>query len=439
MKTHNSPLGAQRMASYYTASIDVESNYPHLQSAHVVDVVIIGAGFTGIATALELAERGLKIAVVEANKVGWGASGRNGGQVTGSLSGDAAMKRQLQNQVGVNAEDFIWQLRWRGHEIIKNRVAKYNIQCDLKHGHIHAAYQPSHIAELQATYDEAVNRGMGDEVALLDKTAVHNMLGTPLYFGGLYNKRNMHIHPLNLCLGEARAAASLGVQIFENSPVTNIIHGKNPAVVTAFGRINAKTVLLAGDAYHKLEQQKLGGKLFPATGGIVTTAPLSDDLVKHINAQDVAVYDTRFVLDYYRLTADKRLLFGGGANYSGKESRDIEAELRPAIERTFPALKEVAIEFKWSCIMGIVINRIPQLGKLSDNVYYCQGYSGHGVATSHIMGEIMADAISGEMKKTANFANFASFKHIKVPAGDLLGNPLLAVGMWYYQLLEKLR
>ena len=252
MKTLNSPPSAQRMTSYYTASIDVESNYPHLQSAHVVDVVIIGAGFTGIATALELAERGLKIAVVEANKVGWGASGRNGGQVTGSLSGDAAMKRQLQNQVGVNAEDFIWQLRWRGHEIIKNRVAKYNIQCDLKHGHIHAAYQPSHIAELQATYDEAVNRGMGDEVALLDKTAVHNMLGTPLYFGGLYNKRNMHIHPLNLCLGEARAAASLGVQIFENSPVTNIIHGKNPAVVTAFGRINAKTVLLAGDAYHKL-------------------------------------------------------------------------------------------------------------------------------------------------------------------------------------------
>ena len=171
----------------------------------------------------------------------------------------------------------------------------------------------------------------------------------------------------------------------------------------------------------------------------MTTAPLSDDLVKHINAQDVAVYDTRFVLDYYRLTADKRLLFGGGANYSGKESRDIEAELRPAIERTFPALKEVAIEFKWSCIMGIVINRIPQLGKLSDNVYYCQGYSGHGVATSHIMGEIMADAISGEMKKTANFANFSNFKHIKVPAGDLLGNPLLAVGMWYYQLLEKLR
>jgi len=150
----------------------------------------------------------------------------------------------------------------------------------------------------------------------------------------------------------------------------------------------------------------------------------------------VAVYDTRFVLDYYRLTSDRRLLFGGGANYSGKESRDIAAELRPAIGRTFPALKGIPIEFQWSCIMGIVVNRIPQIGKLSDHVYYCQGYSGHGLATTHIMGEVMANAITGTMEK---FDTFAKFKHVRVPAGKLLGSPLLAVGMWYYQLLEKLR
>ncbi len=429
-------MSIARTPSYYTATIQQESAYPTLQGTHRVDVVIIGAGFTGIATALELAERGLKVAVVEANKVGWGASGRNGGQVTGSLSGDGAMRKQLQKQIGSDAEDFIWHLRWRGHEIIKNRVARYDIQCDLKHGHLHAAYQATHMTELRSTFDEAVARGMGEEVSLLDQQQVHAMLDTPLYFGALHNKRNMHVHPLNLCLGEARAAASLGTLIFENSKVTEIIHGASPAVVTAQGRINANAVLLAGDAYHKLEQHHLGGKLFPATGGIVTTTPLPDAVVQHLNPHDVAVYDTRFVLDYYRLTADKRLLFGGGANYSGKESRDIAAELRPAIERTFPSLKGVEIEFQWSCIMGIVVNRIPQLGKLNDNVYYCQGYSGHGVATSHIMGEIMANAITGVMQK---FDTFAKFKHIRVPAGDLLGNPLLAVGMWYYQLLEKLR
>jgi glycine/D-amino acid oxidase-like deaminating enzyme len=407
-----------------------------LTGTHNVDVVIIGGGFTGVASAVELAERGIKVAVVEANKIGWGASGRNGGQVTGSLSGDAAMRKQLQKRMGTEAEDFIWHLRWRGHEIIKNRVAKYHIDCDLKHGHLHAAFQPSHLNDLRSTYEEALARGLGDDVSLLDQNQVHAMLDTPLYHGALHNRRNMHVHPLNLCLGEARAAASLGALIFEHAKVTEIIHGAAPAVVTDQGRINAKTVLLAGDAYHKLEQKKLGGKLFPATGGIVTTEPLPDAIIQKLNTHDVAVYDTRFVLDYYRLTADKRLLFGGGANYSGKESRNIAAELRPAIERTFPSLAGVGIEFQWSCIMGIVVNRIPQLGKLSDNVYYCQGYSGHGVATTHIMGEIMANAITGTMSK---FDTFAGFKHIRVPAGDLLGNPLLAVGMWYYQLLEKLR
>ena len=429
-----------RTPSYYTSTIREETNYPMLEGTHSVDVAIIGGGFTGVATAVELAERGLKVALVEAKKVGWGASGRNGGQVTGSLSGDAAMRKQLQKKIGNATEDFIWHLRWRGHEIIKNRVAKYGIQCDLKHGHLHAAYQPSHMQELQSAYDEAVQRGMGEHVSLLDRTQVGAMLESEVYHGALYNTRNMHLHPLNLCLGEARAAASLGALIFENSPVTEIIHGtggsNSPAVVTEKGRINAKKVLLAGDAYHTLEQGKLGGTLFPATGGIVTTKPLGEDVARQINPKDVAVYDTRFVLDYYRMTADRRLLFGGGANYSGKESRDIADELRPGIERTFPRLKGVEIEFQWSCIMGIVVNRVPQLGQFSDNVYYAQGYSGHGVATTHIVGEIMANAITGTMEK---FDTFASFKHIKVPMGNLLGNPLLAIGMWYYQMLEKLR
>jgi len=253
--------------------------------------------------------------------------------------------------------------------------------------------------------------------------------------GALKNLRNLHLHPLNLCLGEARAAHGLGALVFENSEVLDIVHGPRPAVVTAHGRVEARQVMLAGDVYHKLEKRQLKGKIFPAMGGIVTTAPLGE-LAEQINPHDLAVYDCRFVLDYYRLTADKRLLFGGGANYSGRDSRDIEGELRPCIERTFPALKGVPIEFQWSCAMGIVVNRIPQLGKLSDNVWYCQGYSGHGIATSHIMGEIMAEALTGTLEQ---FDTFAQCKHVRVPMGDLLGNPLLAAGMWYYQMLEKLR
>ena len=426
---------AQRSASYYTASLNDATHYPTLHGQVSVDVVIIGGGFTGVASAVELAERGLKVAIVESNRIGWGASGRNGGQVTGSLSGDEAMRAQMRSRLGAEVDDFIWHLRWRGHQIIEQRVNKYAIACDLKHGHLHAAMKPSHLTELRAFHDEAQRRGMGDQVSLLDQAGVRQHLGSELYLGALKNTRNLHLHPLNLCLGEARAAHSLGALIYENTEVLQIVHGERPAVVTALGRIDARHVLLAGDVYHKLEPQQLKGKIFPAMGGIVTTAPLGE-LAQQINPHDLAVYDCRFVLDYYRLTGDGRLLFGGGANYSGRASRDIAAELRQCIERTFPALKGVDIEFQWSCAMGIVMNRIPQLGKLSDTVWYCQGYSGHGIATSHIMGEIMAEALTGTLEK---FDTFAGCKHIKVPLGDVFGNPMLAVGMWYYQMLEKLR
>lgn len=425
----------ERCNSYYTATLNQETDYPTLQGRHKVDVVIIGGGFTGVATAVELAEKGLKVAIVESNKIGWGATGRNGGQVTGSLSGDGAMRKQMRPTLGDEVDDFIWHLRWRGHEIIKQRVEKYAIECDLKHGHLHAAYKPSHMSDLRKDYEEAVRRGLGDEVSLLDRSQVRDLLQSDLYHGAIKNTRNMHLHPLNLCIGEARAAESLGALIFENSEVLEIIHGDAPGVRTAHGQIDANQVMLAGDVYHKLEPGQLKGKIFPAMGGIVTTAPLGD-LARQINPEDLAVYDCRFVLDYYRLTADGRLLFGGGANYSGKDSRDIAAELRPCIEQTFPALKGVQIDYQWSCAMGIVINRIPQLGKLSDNVWYCQGYSGHGIATTHIMGEIMSRAITGQMEQ---YDTFAACQHIRVPMGDLLGNPLLAAGMWYYQMLEKLR
>ena len=426
---------AERCRSYYTATLNQETDYPTLTGTVEADVVIIGGGFTGVATAVELAERGLKVALVEAKKIGWGATGRNGGQVTGSLSGDEAMRKQMRQRLGKEVDDFIWNLRWRGHEIIKQRVARYGIQCDLKHGHLHAAMKPAHMDELKASYEEALARGMEGEVTLLDAAGMRNHLESDLYLGALKNTRNMHLHPLNLCLGEARAAESLGAMIFEHSEVLEIVHGPRPAVVTAQGRVNAGQVLLAGDVYHKLERKQLKGMIFPAMGGIVTTKPLGE-LAKRINPQDLAVYDCRFVVDYYRMTGDGRLLFGGGANYSGRDSRDIAGELRPCIERTFPALKGVDIEFQWSCAMGIVMNRIPQLGKLSENVWYCQGYSGHGVATTHIMGEIMATAMTGDLEK---FDTFAQCKHIRVPMGDVFGNPMLAAGMWYYQMMEKLR
>lgn len=424
-----------RPNSYYSATLQADTHFPELEGRIEADVAIIGGGFTGIASAVELAQRGLKVAVLESRRIGWGASGRNGGQVTGSLSGDEAMRKQLSRTLGSEVDDFIWDLRWRGQKIIEERVARYGIQCDLKHGHLQAAIKPAHMSELRSIYQAACARGMGSDVELLDQQAVRSLIATDLYVGGLRNRRNLHLHPLNLCIGEAHAAKGLGALIFEHTPVTEIVHGPRPAVLTARGRIDARHVILAGDVYHRLEAGRLGGTIFPAMGGIVTTEPLGSRALE-LNPDDLAVYDCRFVLDYYRLTADRRLLFGGGANYSGRESRDVATELRPSIERTFPALRGVRIDFAWTCAMGIVINRIPQLGQLSSNVWYCQGYSGHGIATSHVLAEILGEALTGTLGR---FDVLSRCKAIQLPMGQALGNPLLTIGMWYYQLLEHLR
>ncbi|GAB4069463.1 FAD-binding oxidoreductase [Ancylobacter sonchi] len=422
--------------SYYAATAHSYAAFPPLAEPIEADVCIVGGGFTGINTALELAERGLKVVVLEANRIGWGASGRNGGQITGSLSGDVAMAREFRRTLGEAADDYIWNLRWRGHAIIRKRVAKYAIPCDLKDGHVQAATKPAHVAELRTMHAEAVARGMGADISFVEGEALRSLLEVPIYLAGLHNRRNMHVHSLNLVIGEAQAAASLGVRLFEDSEVTRLVPGKRPIVETARGRVSADTVMLAGNAYHRLGRGRMRGVLFPASLGILATAPLDEATARAINPRDVAVYDNRFVLDYHRLTADRRLIFGGGTNYSGRDSADIAAELRPALERTYPRLKGIGIDFQWSGKAGIIANRIPHLGRVAPNIFYAEGYSGHGIATSHIVAEIMAQAMTGTM---GEFDVFDAVRRLRLPMGAALAHQALALGMWYFQLREKLR
>ncbi len=422
--------------TYYAASARDRDERDTLRGDYGADVAVIGGGFTGVNIALDLAERGYSVIVLEQHCIGWGATGRNGGQVTGSLSGDRTLQKHLTRRIGAEAAaDFVWDMRWHGHDIIRDRVARYAIECDLVSGHLHAAWRASDMAELHDVAAEADRRGLGDSVTLLDRDGVHEALETPLYHGGLLNRRNMHLHPLDLVRGEARAAESQGVRIFEGSAVTGIVQGPRPVVETASGRVTVETVVLAGGAYHRLEARSLAGRLFPAALGNMATAPLPAAEARAINPQNLAVYDTRFVLDYYRLTADNRVLFGGGANYSGKASEDIVGELRPALERTFPRLRGVEIEFAWSGQAGIVPNRVPMLGRTAPNVFYAQGYSGHGIATSHIVAGIMAEAVAGTMDR---FDHFDSIPHARNPLGERAGQGMLTLGMAYYKLREAL-
>ncbi len=427
---HNTQF-QEHTRSYYAATANARTDYPALEGAHNADMCVVGAGFTGIATALTLAERGYAVAVVEANRVGWGASGRNGGQLINGISGLA----KIQQKHGDGIADMIWDLRWRGSDIVYERVEKYAIDCDLKGGYVEVALKERHFEDIQESAEERRRHNFPYRYEVWDREQTQSRLGTEAYIGGFACFRDGHLHPLNLCIGEARAAASLGVRIFEQSPVIGIDHGQRPVVRTASGQVTADAVVLAGHAYSRLEPKHTSNLVFPAGSYIIATEPLGEDVVAEINPLDVAVCDLNEIVDYYRLSADKRLLYGGRCNYSGREPASIKSYMQPRMLKIYPQLKDVRIDYEWGGKIGIVLNRIPALGRIEGNVYYCQGYSGHGLSATHVMGEIMADAVGGTLER---FDLFADIKHFRIPGSRWLGNQIIALGMLYYRLKDLL-
>lgn len=416
--------------SYYAATVNDVTDFAPLVGAQTADVCVIGAGFTGISTALHLAERGYDVHVVEANKVGWGASGRNGGQIIGGIAGE----KRVAKHIGADGEQIVRELRWAGHEIIRERVKKYAIQCDLKFGYLDVAIKQRHLRRFAADFHELQRYDFPHEARLLSRDDTRETIGTNAYIGALLNMGNGHLHPLKMCVGEARAAVSLGARIYEQTPVLNIEHGGKPKVVTQQGCISADAVVIAGNAYHALER-KLRGIMFPVNSFIIATAPLSDAVVATINPRDLAVCDPNFVLEYFRLSADKRLLFGGRCNYFGSDPEVIKKNLRPRMLKIYPQLASASIDYAWGGSIGIPLNRVPQLGRVSRNVFYCQGYSGHGVNVTHLAGRIMADAIAGTFEQ---FDLFAGIKPLTVPGAHALSKPMVALGILYYQIKDRL-
>jgi glycine/D-amino acid oxidase-like deaminating enzyme len=421
----------EHTGSYYAATVNEVTDYPVLEGHVQADICVVGAGFTGVATALTLAERGYSVALVEANRIGWGASGRNGGQLINGISGLS----KVQKKHGDGIADMLWDLRWRGNDIVHDWVAKYDIACDLKNGFAETALKPRHMHDLEEYASELERRNFPYEWELWDSEETREKLGTDAFIGGMVCYRDGHLHPLNLCIGEARAAHELGARIFEMSPVTGIEHGKRPKVKTANGLVEADAVVLAGNAYHFLEPKHLSNLTFPAGSYIIGTEPLSEELVSEINPLDIAVCDLNEIVDYYRLSADKRMLYGGRCNYSGREPASIRASVLPRMLKIYPQLKDVRIDYEWGGMIGIVLNRIPALGRINNNVYYCQGYSGHGVNATHIMGELVSDAITGTMEK---FDLFADMKHFRLPGSQWMGNQIIALGMMYYRMRDLL-
>lgn len=415
--------------SYYAATSNDASRYPRLKDDLRVDVAIVGGGFTGISAALTLAERGYGVCVLEANRIGWGASGRNGGQLIAGISGE----QKLHGEDPALA-DLVWEMRWRGHEIIRERVQRYGIDCDLKHGYVDVAIRPRHLHDLMEQEKRLSARKLPYPHALWLKEETRDALGTDAYIGALQNMGNGHLHPLNLCAGEARAAAEQGVALFEQSAALAIEHGDTVRIATAEGSVTADFALLAGNAYQQLDNS-VRGRFFPVRSYIIATRPLSDEQLDVINPHDLAVCDPNFVLTYFRLSADKRLLFGGRCNYFGEDPAVIEAQLKPRMQKIYPDLKNIGIDYAWGGTIAVPMNRVPQLGRVAPNVFFANAYSGHGVNVTHLAGEIMADAIGGTMER---FDVFAALPSMRIPGVGRFGNAMVSLGMLWYGMKDRL-
>ena len=427
MLLKSTPDTNEHAPSYYAASANWQTDYPKLEGDISADVVIVGGGFSGVATAVELCERGCKVALIEANRIGWGASGRNGGQIIGGYGSNPAAFR---SSIGSEGVKVVENMGVECVDIIKARIEKYKIDCDLKWGYCEVGLKNRHMKAYRDWADDE------PAIKLLGRDELKEYVNSELYIGGYYREDWGHIQPLNLCIGEARAAESMGAKIFEQSRITSITYGDQPKVYTESGSVKADHVILCGNAYMGDLEPYLDARVLPATSCIIGTEPLTEEQIQQTLVQDVAVCDSRTALDYYRLSADKRLLFGGLANYLGLDPANATGIMRSKMEKVFPSLRNVRIDYSWSGRMGISVRRMPQIGRIKNsNVLYISGYSGHGVAPTHMTGRILAEAVSGN---TYRFDIMNKMFHMAWPGGKLLRRPFMALGMMWYKALDAI-
>ena len=417
--------------SYYAASRHAAPERPPLTGEVAAEVCIVGGGFTGLSAGIALAERGHRVVLLEGVRIGWGASGRNGGQIVNGLN---ASLETIARRYGRPTADFVATVVQEGGAIIRERVARYGIDCDLKDGNLFTAFTAKQMRELEER--QALWRGHGiDNFEMLDAAGVRRHVGTEVYAGGMLDRSGGHMHPLNLALGEAAAFESLGGVIHEGSTVTGVEDaGGRPVVRTGAGVVRAQVLILAGNAYLGHAVPELENRVMPFSTQIIATEPLGA-VAAELLPTDICVEDVRYILDYYRRSADGRLLFGGGTVYGGSDPADIRAKLVPNMERIFPRLKGVGIEFAWSGNCAISFSRVPQMGRLGANTYFAQGYSGHGVVGSHLFGRILAEAVHGDR---ARFDVFEAVPWIPFPGGRRFAVPYSMLGSWWYGLRDRL-
>jgi gamma-glutamylputrescine oxidase len=418
--------------SYYTATAIGAAEYPELVGSERADVCVIGGGFTGVSAAINLVEAGYSVVLLEAERIGFGASGRNGGLIGSGQRKDVV---ELESQFGARMSRQLWDFAEAAKAEIRQRVQKHDIPCDLQSGQVEGIHKRSYCswpAELAGVLAERYDY---PHCRALSREEVRDMVATDTFLGGLWDGEAATIHPLNYVLGLARAASDAGVRIFENSRVAKYTHREPALVTTGKGSVEASFIVLACNGYLGKLERRVAGKIMPINNFMIATEPLGEARAHELISGRFGVHDTRFVVNYFRISEDHRLLFGGGENYRPGFPRDILEFVRPYMLRLFPQLEDVAVDYAWGGTLSVTVNRLPHIGRLKPNLFFAQGYSGHGIAVSNFAGKIIAEAIAGTAER---FDVMASLPTHTFPGGTLLRYPGMVLGMLYYSLKDKL-
>jgi gamma-glutamylputrescine oxidase len=428
--------------SYYAATAARTQSHPALQGDTRCDVAVVGGGLAGLSAAIDLRRRGFDVVLLEANEIGFGASGRNGGQ---AIHGLACDQETIEAQLGLDEARRVWAMSIEALDLLRQRIAEHGIDCDWRDGYMSLATGDRKGRQLAAWADR-VQSVYGYPLTRIAPAEVGRWIASPRFHSGVHDARSGHLHPLKYTLGLARAAAASGVRLHEHTPVQALTQGAQPVLRCAGGSVVARQVLLAGNVYLHASRPSLVPPLAPRVMPVGTYIACSEALEPALAASLVpsgsAACDTNFVLDYFRPTADHRMLYGGRVSYSTTTPANLPERMRQRMVATFPQLAAAKVEFAWGGFVDISMNRAPDFGRLPPagaglpaNVYYLQGFSGHGLALTGLAGRLVAEAMAGD---TSRFDVFARLQHRDFPGGDALRTPALVLGMAWYRLRDML-
>lgn len=417
-------------ASYYAATAAPLARFPALKGAARADVCIIGGGYTGLSAALHLAERGMDVLLIEAHRVGFGASGRNGGQVG---SGQNQDQDWLEQTVGHDHARKLWDLSQEAVGMVKSLIRDHDMPCTFHSGIAHACWTDAEVSHARH-YAEKLARDYGyEQITPLDRAGLQAILPSPVYKGGDIDRGAGHVHPLNYAIGLAQAAHKAGARIHEGEPVLKITQGAKPVVETASARVECDHLILACNGYLGDLDGHVAARVMPINNFIIATEPLGARAADVLR-ENVAVADTKFVVNYWRMSEDQRLLFGGCESY-GYRFPEIAQAVRKPMLKIYPQLADVKIDYAWGGTLAITVNRLPCFARVAANILSASGYSGHGVAMATLAGRLLAEAVAGQAER---FDVMAAVPTHRFPGGPAMRSPLLVLAMTWFSLRDRL-